>query len=402
MQVWEIVAMEVATFHYFSHYFLRYMQDLRPFFEPVHFIDTKEPGTYQPLQWGANIQCANRDNFDWDEADIVIVGCGETRGEDRQNKRYSNAPDAVREQLYQLFSWHSAVKIADAGNIVQGATVEDTRAALRTVLHELQQEGKTVIVLGGSHDLTLQQYEAFKKSERMIKATVVDMLVDLDEAEDLTSRSFLMDMLTLQPNFVGHYSHIGFQSYYVHPRMLETLDKLRFDFFRLGKVREHIEDMEPVLRSSNLFSFDMSAVRYSDAPVNIAGSPNGFTGDEACTLTRYAGMSSEMDSFGIYGFEERHDTNQMTARLISQMIWYFIDGYLVRKNEALLSEREEFIAFHISFTDNDTVFLKSKRTNRWWMKLPNQVFVPCSYKDYQIASSDDIPERWLREQERLI
>ena len=45
----------------------------------------------------------------------------------------------------------------------QGATVDDTRAALRTVLHELHEAGKTVIVLGGSHDLTLQQYEAFKK-----------------------------------------------------------------------------------------------------------------------------------------------------------------------------------------------------------------------------------------------
>ena len=79
------------------------------------------------------------------------------------------------------------------------------------------------------------------------------------KAEAITSHSFLMDMLTAQPNFIGHYNHIGFQSYYVHPRMLETLDKLRFDFFRLGKVREHMEDMEPVLRTSDLFSFDISA-----------------------------------------------------------------------------------------------------------------------------------------------
>lgn len=377
------------------------MQDLRPFFTPGHFIETKAPGTYEALQWGANIQCFTSDEFNWEDADIIILGCGEQRG-DHSESAYSNSPDAIREQLYQLYSWHSAVKIADAGNIRQGETVDDTRAALRIVLEELQQAGKTVIVLGGSHDLTFQQYEAFKRTGKMINASVADMLIDLDETEAMTSKSFLMDMLTAQPNFVKHYSHIGFQSYYAHPRMLETLDKLRFDFFRLGKVRDHIEDMEPVLRNSELFSFDMNAIRYSDAPVNVNGSPNGFTGDEACVLTRFAGMSDKLSSLGIYGYDAAHDTHNMTARLISQMIWYFIDGYLVRKTEAELHEHEEFVVFHVSFTDNDTTFLKSKRTNRWWMKLPNQAYVPCSYKDYMLASSDEIPERWLREQERLL
>lgn len=377
------------------------MQDLKHFFAETHFIETRQPYEYQPLQWGANIQCATQEHFDWEDADIIIVGCGEWRG-DTPGAAYSNGPDAIREELYKLYSWHPSIKIADAGNILQGASLDDTRAALRTVLHELRLAGKTVIVLGGSHDLTFQQYEAFKKAEQMVVASVADMLVDLDESEGVTANSFLMEMLTGKPNYISHYNHIGFQSYYAHPRMLETLDKLRFDFFRLGRVREHIEDMEPVLRISDLFSFDLSAIRYSDAPININGSPNGFTGDEACVLTRYAGMSDKLSSFGIYGYDTANDVHRMTAKLISQMIWYFIDGYLIRKTEAQIHEHDEFITFHVSFTDNDTVFLKSKRTNRWWMKLPNQSYVPCSYNDYLAASNDEIPERWLREQERLI
>lgn len=344
---------------------------------------------------------ATKNNFNWEDADIVFIGCGEVRG-DEEEAEHSNAPDAIREQLYQLYNWHNAVKIADAGNIRKGATIGDTRAALRTVLEELQQAGKLVVLLGGSHDLTLQQYEAFKKVGKVINASIADMLVDLDESELVTSRSFLMEMLTAQPNYIRHYNHIGFQSYYVHPRMLETLDKLRFDFFRLGRVREHFEDMEPVLRTTDLFSFDISAVRYSDAPVNTNGSPNGFTGDEACILTRYAGMSNQLSSFGIYGYEPRKDRYRMTAKLVSQMIWYFIDGYQIRKNEARLTDHEEFVEFYVTFTSNDTIFLKSKRTNRWWMKLPNGMFVPCSYNDYLLASNNEIPERWLREQERLL
>lgn len=384
-----------TTFYFYA------MQDLRPFFEDHHFLEDHQQGTYQHLQWGANIPFASANNFDWEDADIIILGCGEARGESEENA-FSFAPDAIREQLYQLYNWHPSVKIADAGNIRQGATLGDTRAALRTVLEELERAGKVVIVLGGSHDLTYQQYEAFKKAGKVINASVADMLMDLDETEDVTSRSFLMEMFTGQPNFIRHYSHIGFQSYYVHPRMLETLDKLRFDFFRLGRVREHFEDMEPVLRTSNLFSFDISAVRYSDAPVNTDSSPNGFTGDEACTLTRFAGMSDQLSSFGIYGYDPKKDRYRMTAKLIAQMIWYFIDGYQIRKTEAQLTDHEEFVEFHVTFTSNDTIFLKSKRTNRWWMKLPNNMFVPCSYNDYLLASKNEIPERWLREQERLV
>jgi arginase family enzyme len=268
------------------------------------------------------------------------------------------------------------------------------------VLHELELAGKTVILLGGSHDLTLQQYEAFKKSEKIINASVVDMLVDLNETEQITSRSFLMEMLTGSPNFIGHYNHIAFQSYYVNPVMLETLDKIRFDFFRLGKVREHIEDMEPVLRNSHLLSFDMNAVKYSDAPMNTMGSPNGLAGDEACLLTRFAGMSTELSSFGIYGFDETKDKDNMTATLAAQMIWYFVDGYYLRKNEAQLSDKNEFVEYHLQFTGNDIMFLKSKRTNRWWMQLPDGKFEPCSYNDYLLASENEIPERWLRVQER--
>jgi hypothetical protein len=73
----------------------------------------------------------------------------------------------------------------------------------------------------------------------------------------------------------------------------------------------------------------------------------------------------------------------------------------VRKTESRLVDTEEFISFNVIFSDIDTVFMKSKRTKRWWMGLPSGNFVPCSYNDYLIACRGEIPERWLREQERL-
>ncbi len=371
------------------------MQDLISFLEPVVLTDISEDTTYTPLQLGANIQ------FDsWDEADLVLVGCGEWRGA-HAGASYSNSALQVRKELYKMYYWHNGVKIADAGDVKQGATLDDTRAALLMVLNEINNSKKIAIIIGGSHDLTMQQYEVYKTLQQNLIASIADIYIDLDEAEGMNANSFLLDMLTETPNFILHYNHIAFQSYYAHPKMLETLDKLRFDFYRLGKVRENIEEMEPVLRSSTIFSIDMPVVRYCDAPSNKDGSPNGLTGEEICQLTRYAGMSDTLTSLGIFGYNEKDDRNHMTARLIAQMIWYFIDGCLVRKTEAKLTEHDEFIMLSVVFTEIETVFLKSKRTNRWWMRLPNSSYVPCSYNDYLTACRNDIPERWLREQERL-
>jgi hypothetical protein len=206
-------------------------------------------------------------------------------------------------------------------------------------------------------------------------------------------------MLTGEPNLVKHYNHIGFQSYYVHPRLLETMDKLRFDCFRLGHVTENIEEVEPVLRNSHMVSIDVNAIKYSDAPSN-ALSANGFTGTEICTLTQQAGLSNLVSSLGIYGYDPTTDVNELTASQIAQMIWYFIDGKYRGKQEAAFEDKSNFNEYHCNFTEVDTIFLQSKKTGRWWMQLPDKRMIACSYKDYIIASRNDIPERWLRALER--
>ena len=52
--------------------------------------------------------------------------------------------------------------------------------------------------------------------------------------------------------------------------------------------------MEPVIRNTQLFSFDISAIANAYAPANQL-SPNGFNGEEACVLMRYAGMSPNVN-----------------------------------------------------------------------------------------------------------
>jgi hypothetical protein len=164
-------------------------------------------------------------------------------------------------------------------------------------------------------------------------------------------------------------------------------------------VRENIEEMEPVVRNCHLFSFDISAIAHAYAPANTV-TPNGLTGEDACTLMQYAGMSANMKSIGIYGFQPENDKEALTSKQISQMLWYLMDGKSRSKREANLTERDSFNEFHITFSEVETLFLQSKKTGRWWMQLPDKKFIACSQRDYAQASNNEIPERWLRALER--
>jgi arginase family enzyme len=239
------------------------------FLDPVdlHLISHDEG--YKDGQLGKVIDIYNETFPELDEAQIVLVGCGEQRGSGLIHG-HSQAPDIIRRHFYSLYYWHPDIKIADVGNIKPGSLYTDSYAALKTVVGELMQDGKTVIILGGSHDLTLSQYQAYANGKKLIEASCVDALVDIDLESPFRHENFLMEMLTGEPNFIRHYNHIGFQSYYVHPRMLETMDKLHFDCYRVGSVKENMEEMEPVIRNSHLLSFDMTAVAHAYAPATTA------------------------------------------------------------------------------------------------------------------------------------
>ncbi len=371
---------------------------LTDFLDPVDPYALSYDDGYKQGQVGKFVDCYIDEFPNLSEADLVLVGCGEERGFHGLDNG-NLAPDNIRHQFYSLYFWHKDFKIADVGNIKKGATLNDTYAALKTVVTEILNLGKTAVIIGGSHDLTLAQYDAYRSRKTIIEASCIDAMIDLAIESPMRSDNFLMELLTSEPNYVRNYSHLAFQSYLVHPDMLETMDKLRFDCYRLGHVREYMDEIEPVLRNSGLLSVDISALAHSSAPANRI-SPNGLNGEEICTLTRFAGMSHILTTIGFYGYRADLDMYQLTAKQIAQMIWYFIDGRYKGKQEASIQERESFLEFHTSFSEVETTFLQSKKTGRWWMQLPNRNFIACSHNDYMLASSNETPERWLRAQER--
>ncbi len=374
------------------------LQTIIDFLEPVNIAHISHDEGFKEIQLGRHINTYEENFPDISTADMVLVGCNEMRGAGPQYSQSASA-DAIRAEYYRLFHWHSGVTVADIGNVKAGASLQDSYAALRTVVSELVEQGKKVIIIGGSHDNTTAQYQAYGILNRIIDAACVDSRIDLDMDSVLAADHFLVDMFTGVPNHLKQYTHIGFQSYFMHPHMLETIDKLGFDCYRVGKVKEAIEEMEPAIRNSDMLSFDIAAIQYAHAPSNHI-TPNGFNGEEACTLLQYAGMSKQCSSIGIYGYIPGQDSHSMTAKQIAHMLWYLMDGINKGKQEAELENRKEFDEFTIAFGEVETSFLRSKRTGRWWMQLHDGKFAACSYQDYLTASRNDIPERWLRAVER--
>ncbi len=365
---------------------------------PINITELIGDEAYKPGQFGNTISIYTNEFPDVEPADIILLGCGELRGQGiiRNN---NSAPNSVRQEFYNLYYWHEKIKIADIGNIKQGATYSDTIAALQTVIAELNQLQKTVIIIGGSHDLTVAQYNACKINKQNIEAVGIDATIDIDMESPFKKDHFLMEMFTGGPNYLKHYSHIAFQSFLVHPGMLQTLDKLKFDFYRVGHVKENIEETEPNIRNSQILSLDISAIANAYAPANQL-TPNGLSGEEVCILMQYAGMNPSMLSIGIYGYQTQNDVNQLTAKQISHMLWYIIDGRHRSLKEAPIENKELYNEYQIAFAEIETIFLQSKITHRWWMQLPNKTYIPCSHKDYLTAAQNEIPERWFRAQQR--
>ena len=367
------------------------------FLDPVDLPQILEDGDLKEGQFGKSIDMFQDAFPDLADADIIIASCDELRG-DGQLGSASAETDAVRKELYSLYYWHKQIKLADIGKIKIGMHVSDTYAAIKTVAKEIIQQNKVFLLIGGSHDLSLAVYEAYREMNKIIEVTGIDAYIDLSLDNPVRSKNFLMELLTGDPNFIRHYNHMGFQSYYIHPHMLETMDKLRFDCYRLGKVKENIEEMEPSFRSSDMAMFDVAAL--GAATFWDGSSPNGFNGEEACTLMRYAGMSDRLKALGIYGYDKKRDPQLNLAKQISQMIWYYIDGVQYGRTEANLNEQEMFIECHLEFAAIETTFLKSRKTGRWWMKMPDGKYVPCTESDSNAAGNNELPERWLRLQER--
>tara|TARA_B110000238_G_scaffold184522_1_gene212027 strand:+ start:1120 stop:2280 length:1161 start_codon:yes stop_codon:yes gene_type:complete len=341
---------------------------------------------------------------------IAIFGVQEDRNS-QDNFGCGEDLDFIRRKLYELFpgNWHT--NIVDLGNILKGNAVSDTYFAVSEIITSLLKKNIIPVIIGGGQDITYVNYRAYDALEQSVNITAVDSRFDLGDLEDeLTSQSYLSKIIMQQPNNLFNYCNVGYQTFFNSQEEIKLLNELFFDAYRLGEAK-NLETIEPAFRNADIVSIDIGAVRQSEAPANNNASPNGFYGDEICAISRYAGISDKVSSFGIYEYNSKHDNNHQTAHLIAQMIWYFIEGVNSRVKDYPFTRKEDYQKFAVLLEDDDPLtFYKSHKTGRWWIeinilsdnKYKRHALIPCTYQDYIAATKEIIPEKWYKAMQKLI
>ena len=347
---------------------------------------------------------------DLENVQIAIFGVQEDRNSEGNYGCGKNL-HFIRTKLYQLFPGNWKTEIADLGNVLKGNSVTDTYYAVSEIISDLLKKNIIPIIIGGGQDITYINYRAYDSLEQTVNVTAVDSRFDLGDLDsELTSQSYLSKIIMQEPSNLFNYSNVGYQTYFNSQEEIQLLDNLFFDTYRLGKAKE-LENIEPAFRNADIVSIDIGAVRQSEAPANNNASPNGFYGEEICAISRYAGISDKVSSFGIYEYNSQYDNNHQTANLIAQMIWYFIEGVNSRVKDYPFSGKENYQKFTVILEDDDPlVFYKSNKTGRWWIeinilsdnKYKRHALIPCTYQDYKEATKQIIPERWYNAMSKML
>jgi formiminoglutamase len=264
---------------------------------------------------------------DYEASNIVIIGCPTDAGEAGTEL----APDAVREEFYKLSPFGITWKVFDFGNTKTGASLEETHEAHYRLVTQFLRDGKKVISLGGGNDISYPHGCAMAEvfgAENWI-AIHIDAHFDVAVDSARTNRTQFRQLLEekfLRPDY---FYQIAYQPHYASPfyyRFLQdlgvklvSLDQLRARETPDAEIRELVRQ-EFVHHSASLstfFSFDLSAIRSSDAPGVSASSPIGLRAGEFLTLVQFAAKLVNTKIIEFSEINPNHDVDKRTVQLIA-------------------------------------------------------------------------------------
>jgi arginase family enzyme len=372
-----------------------FSMDVQYYFNPVDFSQFHHSGH---ISWkyslGAAIERNSKDDIK--KINIAIVGIPfDSRKDDASQPE---SPDKIRAELYQLSKFDTKLKIADFGNVKPASSIKGNYQALRDIVDYFNELKIVTVVIGGSQDLSLGVWEAFK-GNKFFSFTAIDAFLDVKNGNEPFGPTNFLSRLFSSKQVPFLFSLIGFQSHYLTSASFGKIQNTG-NHIRLGSLRDNIAIAEPVLRDTDFLSFDMNSVKHSDASGTQRVSPNGLRSEEACQLAKYAGLSNRLKVFGMFDVLTKNDRDDLTVKLAAQIIWYFIEGFVNRDIENPgLSDNCVVFKVEVEGIDKPIVFYRNTNTNQWWIEIETddkaKYHFACSENEYIVASNNEIPGLWL-------
>lgn len=373
--------------------------DVRHYFDSVDFSGFRES---DPFNWKHSLGEIIEKNtttlsiHNLKKLDVAIIGAP---FDSRKETNTSDAPDNIRAELYQLAGLNHKINIADFGNLKPASSLKGNYQALRDIVDYFSELKIVTIIIGGSQDLTTGMCEAFQHYPYFCLTTVDSHLNIKRGKEIFNSSNYLTRIFNYHPQ-IFQFNLLGYQSHFVANELLAKAKGIN-QHVRLGILREDIAVTEPILRNTDVLSFDIGAIKYAEAPGNGNCSPNGLNSEEACQLAKYAGISARLKVFGLFEVESDLGKSNITVQLSAQIIWYFLEGFVYRTSESIQTDKNiTKYQVEVSSIDKPLVFLKNSLTNQWWMAIESLTsemkYFGCSEKDYEQAANNEIPELWIK------
>lgn len=260
----------------------------------------------------------------------------------------------------------------------------------------------TTVILNADHEALSSITSAFKKHK---------------EPWNLGNCSSNGDELwsdgSLNPGFqdslyLNNVIQMGLQLQATPSSFFKAMDEAHYEHYRIGAFKENLKSIEPIMRDLHLFQFNCNTIKLSEFKSKIDRNPSGFLTEEALQILKYAAISPNLGFILLRGVDLEQTKESASEEYLAQVLWYIAHGIDVRiKDDPYLSENmQEYVVEH-EFYDFPIAFLRSKKTNRWWMKLSNNhddqtpfVCISCSENDYMDVFENKIPYRLIRAIER--
>lgn len=286
---------------------------------------------------------------DVDRADVILLGCADDTGVANSGGRTGAAlgPTEIRRWLYKQTTGMAGelerIEITDLGDVMPGATIEETHAEVERVVSMAAKTGATIVFLGGGHDLAYPSQSGVLSS-RPGRAAVINVDAHLDvrplkDGRAITSGTPFRRVLDRWGDRIASFLELATQPQHNAKAHAEYVKQKRGRIAPLEELRTSPGVIERMKReflavsASTDFttvSIDLDVVRASDAPGVSAPPADGLSADELARFCDVIGRSPKVQLLDLMEHAPQYDENAKTARLAALCLWRFLAGVAAR------------------------------------------------------------------------
>lgn len=311
-----------------------------------------------------------------------------------ENEKSASTFSSLRKEIYTLSADEWQIPMVDPGNLVRGRNEQESLLILSEVISFCQNFGHFPILLSENESLLEAQISTTENIDKRLSWTHICPAIHWNiDNRDRKDSFAIQKTLSRQSLALNQFCILGYQKHLNNHQVYEVMKSTGYDILRLSDLMgEDIHQAEPLLRMSNIISVDCAAVASPGGGFSIPSSINGFSSREICILMRDAGLSLKNKSIGFYKF---HLSSTLDYQLLSQMIWYYIEGLNIRISHP---KDQNIESYSVLIDQEEYRFHRETFSNRWYFGREKDLSkcIACSYEDFKNTKRGELPERLQR------